>query len=137
VATEQEMTQLRSGIDEAKSLEQRRTDLQHRVATVLEMRTRPTLPVRLLDHLSRSLPDAVWLTEVQQQNDKVTIEGRAPTLTEISELVGRLGDGPLLRKPIEIVSSRMQSGTEPGRESGPVDLLQFSISAQIAEPGSR
>ena len=137
VAAEQEMAQLRSGIDEAKVLEQRRTDLRHRVATIQEMRTRPTLPVRLLDHLSRSLPDAVWLTEVQQQNDKLTIEGRAPTLTELSELVGRLGAGPLLLKPIEVASSRLQSGTDSGREPGSVDLLQFSISAQIAEPGSR
>ena len=56
--------------------------------------------VQLLDHVSRSLPEMLWLTQMEQKGEEVTIEGRAATLVAISDFVGNLGNGTLLRRPI-------------------------------------
>jgi hypothetical protein len=90
------------------------------------------VPVQLLDHISRSLPDMLWLTRLQQEGGAVTIEGRSTTLIALSDFVGNLGGNPLLAKPIEIVNSQVESGQ--GSKNGPAgpDLISFTVRAQVA-----
>ena len=56
----------------------------------------------------------LWLTEMEQKGNDVTIEGRSTTLISLSDFVGNLGTSPLLQKPIEIVNSQVDSVTPAG-----------------------
>jgi hypothetical protein len=76
----------------------------------------------------------IWLTELEQNDTELTITGRSTTLISLSDFVGNLGTNEqLLRKPIEIVSSQVESvtgaGTDPGAQ---VELISFTVKAQIA-----
>lgn len=130
-SAEQEAAQLRSLLQEVQQFEARRGQLQQRVALIEQLRSGQSLPVQLLDHVSRSLPDMLWLTSLQQDAGTVTIEGRSTTLIGLSDFVGSLGQGEVLEKPIELVNSQVEPPSNaPGQP--PVELIKFTVKAQLA-----
>jgi type IV pilus assembly protein PilN len=126
-AAQQETARLKSLLTEVEQFEQRREQLQQRVALIEQLRSGQSLPVQLLDHVSRSLPDMLWLTSLVQTGTQVTIEGRSTTLIALSDFVGNLGTGELLARPIEIVNSQVTGAA--GQE-----LVEFTVRATINRP---
>lgn len=131
VQAQQQAAQLRSLLQEVEQFEGRRSQLQQRVALIEQLRGGQSLPVQLLDHVSRSLPDMLWLTSLQQEGAAVTIEGRSTTLIGLSDFVGNLGNTAVLDKPIEIVNSQLESQTVTAG-APPVELIKFTVKAQLA-----
>ena len=127
----QEAAQLRSLLEEVQQFEARRTQLQQRVALIETLRAGQSLPVQLLDHVSRSLPDMLWLTSVQQEDGAVTIEGHSTTLIGLSDFVGNLGSADVLKKPIEIVNSEVEAPAN-GRSEPSAELIKFTVKAELA-----
>ena len=130
---EQQATQLRSLLQEVKQFEDRRSQLQQRVALIETLRGGQSVPVQLLDHVSRSLPDMLWLTSLKQDAGAVTIEGRSTTLIGLSDFVGNLGNTSVLEKPIEIVNSQVESAAGNSAGAGAAaELIKFTVKAQLA-----
>lgn len=96
--------------------------LQQRVALIEQLRKGQRSPVTLLDHISRGLPDRLWLTQLTQAGADVTIEGRTTTLTALSDLIGNLESSGAFARPVEILNSQVESG-----EGG--DLVTFVVKA--------
>ena len=130
---QQEATRLRSLLAEVQQFEAQRQVLQQRVALIAQLRSGQSIPVQLLDHVSRSLPDMLWLTSLEQEGDQVTIQGRSTTLIALSDFVGNLGNNPLLQRPIEIVNSQVQPAGGTGADAVP-ELIQFTVRARISRP---
>ena len=131
VAAQQESARLQSLLVEVQQFEAQRTTLQQRVALIEQLRRGQSVPVQLLDHVSKSVPDMLWLTLMTQDAQQVTIEGRSTTLIALSDFVGNLGSSDLLLKPIEIVESQVQ----PASTTSP-ELVSFTVRAQINTPAA-
>jgi type IV pilus assembly protein PilN len=134
-AANSEATRLRSLLTEVQQFEARRAQLTQRVQLIEQLRGGQSVPVQLLDHVSRSLPDMLWLTSLVQNGPELTIEGRSTTLIALSDFVGNLGANPLLIKPIEIVNSEVEAASaaqqaRPGQ--APVETIRFTVKAQVA-----
>src|SRR6185295_18174734 len=112
-----------------------RAQLQQRVQLIEQLRSGQSIPVQLLDVISKSVPDMLWLTDLEQKGNDVTMAGNSTTLISLSYFVGNLGMSPLLQKPIEIVNSTVQSVTPTGQtatQGGPsVDLIKFTVKASL------
>jgi type IV pilus assembly protein PilN len=136
-ARQQEAARLQSLLAEVQQFEAQRAQLQQRVQLIEQLRSGQSVPVQLLDHVSRSLPDMMWLTNMSQQGTAVTIEGRSTTLIALSDFVGNLGTGALLKKPIEIVKSQVEASRNTGSASAPpeVELINFTVKAELASTG--
>ena len=132
-AAQQEATRLRSLLAEVQQFEAQREQLRQRVALITQLRSGQNIPVQLLDHISRSLPDMLWLTTMEQKEGQVTIEGRSTTLIALSDFVGNLGNSPFLQKPIEIVNSQVQPAGKTGTQLMP-ELIQFTVRAAVNTP---
>lgn len=132
-AAQQEATRLRSLLAEVQQFEEQRALVQERVALIEQLRSGQSIPVQLLDHVSRSLPEMLWLTALQQEGEDVTIQGRSTTLIALSDLVGNLGSNPILQRPIEIVNSQVQPASGTGANAVP-ELIQFTVRARINRP---
>ena len=135
VAGRQEAARLQAVSAEVAELDAQRARLQERVSLIEQLRSGQSMPVRLLDHVSRSLPDTLWLTGMQQQEVQVTIEGRSTTLIALSDFVGNLADGDLLQQPIEIVDSQVVPATGTGAQAVP-EVVEFTVAAQMNMPPS-
>ena len=51
---------------QVQQFEQRKAQLQQRVALIEQLRKDQTGPVHMLDQISRALPPMLWLTELKQ-----------------------------------------------------------------------
>ena len=131
-AANREAARLKSVLTEVQRFEARTKQLQERVQLIERLRAGQSVPVQLLDHISRSLPDMLWLTDLQQEGPAVTIQGRSTTLIALSDFVGNLGSNALLVKPIEIVNSQVEPGeTSKNGQTSP-DLISFTVRVQVA-----
>jgi type IV pilus assembly protein PilN len=134
-AARQEETRLRSLLAEVQKFEAQRTTVQQRVALIEQLRSGQSIPVQLLDHISRSLPDMLWLTSLVQTGDEVTVQGRSTTLIALSDFVGNLGSNQIFQRPIEIVNSQVQPASGTGASAVP-ELILFTVRARIHRPES-
>src|SRR5262245_29259956 len=129
VAAQQQQKQLESVLAEVKQFEAQRAQLQQRVQLIEQLRAGQTIPVQLLDHLSRSVPELLWLTDMEQKGDALTIQGRSNTLAATADFVTNLGNSTLLVKPIDMdteVESVAGAQGQPGLE-----LYKFTVRATL------
>lgn len=123
----QETQRLRSVLEQVKQFEAQRAQLQQRVALIEELRKGQGGPVRMLDQVSRSLPDRLWLTQLEQEGADVTIQGRATSLTALSDFVANLEGSGYFRRPIEIIESQVE-------DAQPVEVVRFAVKGQFTMP---
>ena len=128
-----EAARLQSLLAEVQKFEAQRTQLQQRVQLIEQLRSGQSVPVQLLDHVSKSLPDMLWLTDMNQEGGSVTIEGRSTTLIALSDFVANLGNGGFLKKPIDIVNSVVDSNRSGTAQA--VELINFTVKAELASAG--
>ena len=128
IDAERETARLRSLITQVDQFEQQRAQLQARVALIEQLRKGQGGPVHMLDQVSRALPDTMWVTEMKQTNDDMTIEGRCMSLTALSDFVGNLQASHYFA-PVEIVDSQV----EPGSQTTP-ELIRFTVKAKFVQP---
>jgi type IV pilus assembly protein PilN len=126
---EQETARLQTLIVQVRQFEERKQQLEQRVTLIEMLRRGQSSPVHVLDAVSRSVPEMLWLTQLEQKGADVTIEGRCMTLTSISDFVDNLGRSGWFKKPVEIVDSQLE--VAPG---GMGDVIRFTVKAQVAAP---
>jgi type IV pilus assembly protein PilN len=131
-AAQAETARLRQVIQQVQQFEQQREQLQERVTLIEELRKNQTQPAVILDQISRSLPDMLWLTEVKQQGADLTISGRCTSLTAVSDFVANLEATGYFKRPVELLDSQ----AEQSRTGSTEVLIKFSVKAQFAPPAS-
>ena len=129
-AAQKETERLRGIILRVQQSDQRKAQLKQRVDLIEQLRASQTVPVRLLDQISRALPPMLWLVQLRQRENDITIDGRGTTITGLSEFVTNLEATGYFKKSIEIVDTR----TEP-RPQPPGELVRFTIKATFQQPG--
>lgn len=122
---ERETQRLQSVIQQVSQFEARRAQLQQRVTLIEELRKGQTGPVHLLDQISRSLPESMWLTGLRQVASEITLEGNCTSLNALSDFISALEASNLFERPVEIIDSRV----EPATATAP-ELIRFSVRAR-------
>lgn len=125
---ETEMQKLRSVLTEVQKFESRKAQLQQRVTLIEQLRQGQSSSVHVLDKVSRSLPERLWLTEMRQTGPEFTIAGYSTSMTALSDFVANLEATQWFRRPVEIVDSQVQ------RDPKATDLVKFSIKATFTDP---
>jgi type IV pilus assembly protein PilN len=122
---ERETLRLQGVIQQVTQFEGRRAQLQQRVTLIEELRKGQTGPVHLLDQISKALPEAMWLTDLRQAANDITLEGRCTSLNSLSDFVSALEASELFERPVEIIDSRVEAPTTLTPE-----LIRFSVRAR-------
>lgn len=129
-AAQLETQRLRTVLQDVQNFEARKQQLQQRVALIEELRKGQSGPVRMLDEISRALPDRLWLTTLTQDATGVKLEGRTTSLTALSDFVGNLENSGYFARPVEILDSQVENNQGAG------DVVRFSVKAQFQLPGA-
>ena len=123
VALNQELTALKAKVKEVENYEKNKKTFEEKIAIIEQLRKNQTGPVRLLDEISRNLPDRVWLTSLTEQGGKVDLEGRAVTNSEIVDFINNLKGSRHIAE-IQLIESRQVS------ESG-VPVYNFKLKCTL------
>jgi Tfp pilus assembly protein PilN len=132
VAAQKEVVRLQPLLLQVKTFEERKTQVQQRVALIEQLRTDQKGPVHMLDQISRALPPMLWLTDLKQTAvpNEVVIGGRCTTLTGISDFVVNLEASGYFKKSVEIIST-----TAEVVDKRPGELIKFELKALFQQPG--
>jgi type IV pilus assembly protein PilN len=120
--------QLRAVLTKVQKFEARKAQLQQRVSLIEQLRKGQTAPVRVLDQISRSVPDRLWLADMKQAGTEFTLDGYATTMTALSDFVASIEDTKWFRKPVEIIDSQVTTDAKTG------DLVKFVVKANYVDP---
>jgi len=124
-----ETSRLQVVIGRMQRAEQRRNQLEQRVALIEQLRKSQTAAVHLLDQVSRTIPDGLWLISMQQKGVDVTIEGRCLVLNAVSDFVNNVQSCNYFKRPVDV-----STDSERNEQAG-ADLVKFILKAQYAPPG--
>ena len=125
----QDLASMSDVVGRRNEFEAQSAELARRVALIEELRGRQGGPVRMLDQVSRAMPEGVWLTELRQEGADITLQGRATSLTVLSELVVALESSGYFTLPVDIVDSQFESQAEG-------DVVRFELRAEFLVPSS-
>ena len=99
-------------IEEIKRLEREKESLIARMKAIETLQTSRPIVVHLFDELVTTLPEGVYLKEVSQKGDTVTIKGVAQSNARVSSYMRKVEESEWVKEP---KLSIIQSSSEDGR----------------------
>jgi type IV pilus assembly protein PilN len=85
-----DLERLKPIVDEVNALERREKLLNARIETIQRLRSNQRGPVRVLDQLSRNLPEHAWLETVDESTGVYKVTGYALTNFAVADLLRNL-----------------------------------------------
>lgn len=126
-AAEGQLVKLREAAKLVETTTARKTELAERLSVIERLRASKRGPVTLLETLSRSLPDGLWLLEVKQSGNSVQVDGRALSLTAVTDYAERLQESGVFDRPVEILTTSTEAV-----EDTPV--VRFALKGDLVAP---
>ena len=72
-----EVTRLESVLKEVKDFEAKKARVQRKVDLINQLKLNQRGPVRLMDEVSRALPDLVWIERMEYHGNAISLAGKA------------------------------------------------------------
>ncbi len=114
-----ELERLKPIREKAERYEKHKALLERKINLITELKKRQSVPVHILDQISRSLPDFLWLSKMTADRNKITISGRATTYNAVSNFYNNL------------TSSGFFNDVNLGRTSEGPDGVTFSLTCSF------
>ena len=121
---QQKLAQLDKIIGEVNKFNEKKKELQDKLEIIESLRRGKTGPIRALDDLATETPDRVWLTELDEQNSRVTISGQAIEHEDVSAFMKTLEKSKYF-KEIRLEYSKA------GKANKNVTLYDFKITCLV------
>jgi type IV pilus assembly protein PilN len=119
-----ELGALKAKVKEVENYERDKKVVEDKIKIIQQLRKNQSIPVFLLDEVSKSLPERVWLVGLVEQGGTVDLEGRATTNGEIVDFINNLKKSALF-KDIQILESRQSM-------EGAISIYNFKLKWAIA-----
>ena len=107
-------------LEEQKKL---KASLERKINLINDLRAQQDLAARIMDQLSRSLPDWVWLSDVTFDAKGLQIKGRALSNNLIADYMTSLENSPVLMN-VSLISSTQ-------RRAQRNEFLEFTLNAAL------
>jgi type IV pilus assembly protein PilN len=100
-----ELVQLQIKVKEVKNYEQNKKVVQEKIAVIDQLRKNQSVPVHLLDEISKSLPDRAWIISLSENRGSIDLDGKAVTNSDIVEFIDNLKKSSFFGN-VQILESR-------------------------------
>ena len=95
-----EAERLKSIIEEVKEYEAKKASLESKIQLINALKTNQKGPVRLMDEISKALPDLVWLTSLEVANNQITMKGKTLSPNAVATYLENLKKSPFFAEPV-------------------------------------
>jgi type IV pilus assembly protein PilN len=109
---------------QVEQFERRKRILDAKVKLIEQLKAQQSGPVHMLDEVSKSLPDFVWLTTLDQSGSRIVMSGESNGLTAVADFIQNLQRSGWFPK-VDLVSSQEQN-----------NVVQFQVSAEFQPQAS-
>ncbi len=107
----QEAQKLEAIIKEVDDYQKRKDSLQLRIDLINKLKQNQKGPVRIMDQISRDLPDLVWLDTMEVGDGTIKLTGRGLNQNAIALFIENIKNDPYFEEPA--VSALPQLSTNP------------------------
>jgi type IV pilus assembly protein PilN len=126
---EADIARYRPEEEQVKVFKAKRSELEDKIDVIKGLDRARSGPVRIMDELSKSTPDRLWLTSLQTEGIQIKVEGDSLDTGVVADFLRSLNASPYFT---EVDLERTSSGA---LVEG-VKLVHFIISAALADPGA-
>lgn len=122
-----ELVQLERAAQLVEAANTRKAELTERLTLIDRLRAAKRGPVNLLTTMSQSVTEGMWLMEMKQQGTSVQVDGRALSLTSVTDFAQRLQNSGFFHRPVEILATTIEVVEE-------TPVVRFSVRAEAITP---
>src|SRR6266545_438908 len=124
-AAQAEVQSLESVIKEVEDYKAKKGELERKIGIINDLKANQVGPVRVMDYVSRALPELLWLDRMTMDGSLITIEGRAFNTNAVANFIENLDKVPEFDEPT------LKDTTE---QSGGVYKFSIEFKYSFAKP---
>lgn len=91
---------LQAVIKEVEDYKKKKKNLGDKIAVINELKSNQRGPVRVMDYISRALPELLWLDRLKMNASTIEIEGRAFNPNAVANFMDNLDKVPEFKEPV-------------------------------------
>jgi type IV pilus assembly protein PilN len=95
---QREYDRLKPIIAEVENFKKKNAELKHKIDVIEQLKRNQYGPVRIMDEVSKALPDLLWLTNMTLTGGSVTLHGQALNDNAIANLISNLRASPFIKE---------------------------------------
>lgn len=126
---EQQVKELEEIIRQVEEFEAKTAELELKIQVITDLKNNQRGPVRIMDEISKALPELLWLETLNQTGNNVSLTGRAFNANAVANFVENLDHVPEFQEPV------LRDTREAGQVYTFTILFNFNITPpQVEEP---
>lgn len=99
-AFQEEVDELEPIIREVEEFKASKAELERKVRTINQLKANQRGPVRIMDYVSRALPELLWLNRLEVGAQAITVSGEAFNTNAVANFMENLDRFPEFREPV-------------------------------------
>jgi Tfp pilus assembly protein PilN len=107
---QREVDALQAVIKEVEDFKKKGKNLSDKIAVINELKSNQRGPVRIMDYVSRALPELLWLDRLKLNASTIEIEGRAFNPNAVANFMDNLDKVPEFKEPVLKETSAQANG---------------------------
>ncbi len=99
VQNQKEVERLKPIIAEVETYKKRTAELKHKIEVIERLKANQYGPVRIMDEVSKALPDLLWLTNMSLSGNTISLKGQALNENAVANFISNLAGSPFFAEP--------------------------------------
>ena len=97
---QKEVDALQAVIKEVEDFKRKKKNLADKIAIINDLKSNQRGPVRVMDYISRALPELLWLDRLKMNASSIEIDGRAFNPNAVANFMDNLDKVPEFKEPV-------------------------------------
>ena len=110
VVNQREYERLKPIIAEVEAFKKKNAELKHKIEVIEQLKQNQYGPVRVMDEVSKALPDLLWLTNMGLAGNTLSLQGQALNENAVANFISNLGASPFFAEPSLKIMSQDDRG---------------------------
>jgi type IV pilus assembly protein PilN len=107
---QQEVAALASVIKEVEDYKAKKAELERKIGVINDLKANQRGPVRVMDYVSRALPELLWLDKMKMTASAIEVEGRAFNTNAVANFIENLDKVPEFDEPTLVTTEQQVGG---------------------------
>lgn len=96
---QREVDELKEIIQQVEDFKAKKADLENKIAVIQDLKRKQKGPVQVMDNISRSIPELLWLESMRLNGTAVNLRGQALNTAAVASLIGNLNEVEAFQEP--------------------------------------
>jgi type IV pilus assembly protein PilN len=106
---QKEYERLKPIIEQVDAFKKRNEELKRKIGVIEGLKANQRGPVRIMDEVSKALPDLTWLTTLSMSGNQISLRGQALNENAVANFISNLTASPFFAEPsLRIMSQDAQ-----------------------------